>query len=105
MTANEVDYTDKYSEPRESWTGGATTAEGAFNSSAETDARALDKLTQELAAHGGFELIEVEVEDGVAHLTGEVESEPDRRKVEAMAMAVEGIVAVRNELAVGWKSD
>jgi hypothetical protein len=102
---NKVDYPDSYGAPRESWTGGAAARDAEFRSTDATDAQALDTLRQALAERDDFDMVEIEVQDGVVHLKGEVESEPDRRDAEAMAMAVEGVVAVRNELEVGWKSE
>lgn len=99
------DVTDDYGTPRESWTAGAAAPDGDLQSSADTDARALEQLTQVLAARDDFERVSVDVQDGVAHLKGEVESETDRRDAEALAMAVEGVAAVRNELEVGGSSD
>lgn len=98
------DATDEYGKPRESWTAGAAAPDADLESSAETDARALEQLTQALAARDDFDRVSVEVQEGVAHLKGEVESESDRRDAEALAMAVEGVAAVRNELEVGGSS-
>jgi hypothetical protein len=103
---NEIEKTaDSYGAPRESWTAGATARDAEFKDSAKTDARALDELTEALAARDDSDMIEVDVQDGVAHLEGEVESALDRREIEALAMAVEEIVAVRNDLEVGRNSD
>jgi len=102
---SDADYPDRYGQPRESWTGGATARDAEFTSTAETDAQALDELMQALAERDDFDRVEIEVRSGVAHLEGTVESEPDRRAAEAMAMAVEGVVAVQNDLEVGWKSN
>jgi osmotically-inducible protein OsmY len=98
-------YTDGYSKPREAWTGGATTEDAQFKGSADSDARAAAQLERELSARDDFSKIEVDVQDGIAHLTGEVESEADRQDAIEAAMGVEGIAAVRNELQVGWKAD
>jgi hypothetical protein len=102
---NEIESADRYGAPRESWTAGATAGDAEFKDSAKTDARALDELTEALAARDDSDMIEIDVQDGVAHLEGEVESVLDRREIEALAMAVEGIVAVRNELEVGRNPD
>ena len=102
---NQIETTDSYGAPRESWTAGATARDAEFKDSAKTDARALDELTEALAARDDSDMIQVDVQDGVAHLEGAVESVLDRREIEALAMAVEGIVAVRNELEVGRNSD
>lgn len=99
------DATDEYGKPRESWTAGAAAPDGDLESSAETDARALERLTQALVARDAFDRVSVEVQEGVAHLKGQVESEADRRDAEALANSIEGVSAVRNELEVGGSSN
>lgn len=98
-------YTDGYSKPREAWTGGATAEDAQFKGSADSDAQAVAQLKRELSARDDFSQIEVDVQDGIAHLTGEVESEADRQDAVEAAMGVEGVAAVRNELQVSWKAD
>lgn len=105
VTANEVDYTDEYSEPRESWTGGATARDAEFESSDQSDARAERMLTEALAGRDGFRAVEVAVQDGVAHLQGEVASIVEHRKAETLAMAMEEVVEVRNDLEIAARSD
>lgn len=95
--ANDVDYTDEYTEPRESWTGGSA-SDAAFTDVAETDARAEQALRQALAAREGMSDVEVEVTDGIAHLTGEVDSMVTRREVEDIVLAMQGVAEVRNDL-------
>jgi hypothetical protein len=98
-------YTDGYSKPREAWTGGATAEDAQFKGSADSDAQAVAQLKQELSTRDDFSQIEVDVQDGIAHLKGEVESEADRQDAVEAAMGVEGVAAVRNELQVSWKAD
>lgn len=97
LKPGDADYTDQYTEPRESWTGGAP-GEVAPTDVAETDARAELQLRQALAAHDGMGDVEVEVTDGIAHLTGEVDSMVLRREAEDIVLAVQGVVEVRNDL-------
>ncbi|NGP54287.1 BON domain-containing protein [Thioalkalivibrio sp. XN8] len=96
----EVDYTDEYSEPRESWTGGGTARDAEFTGIAATDARAQEQLRETLAAREDFGDVQVEVTDGIAHLTGEVDSMAIKRDAGALAMALEGVVEVRNDLKI-----
>jgi hypothetical protein len=102
---NEIESADRYGAPRESWTAGATARDAEFKDSTKADAGALDELTEALAARDDSDMIKIEVQDGIAHLEGEVESVLDRREIETMALAVEGIVAVRNDLEVGRNLD
>ena len=99
LKASESDSTEGYSKPRESWTGG-TARDAEFQGSGETDERVERRLAEELDGLAGIHLVEVEVEDGVALLRGEVESAVQRRQAETMALAMEEIVAVRNELEI-----
>ncbi|MCX8052357.1 MAG: BON domain-containing protein [Armatimonadetes bacterium] len=48
----------------------------------------------------GLMEVETEVQDGVAILRGEVESEEQKRVAENLARAVDGIIEVRNEIEV-----
>jgi hypothetical protein len=105
LSANDVDYTDDYSEPRESWTGGTTAQGMPVKDSAENDARAERLLTEELEGRDGFHAVEIEVQDGVASLKGEVESIVQHRQAETMALAMEEVVAVHNELDIRSRSD
>jgi hypothetical protein len=105
VTANDVDYTDEYSEPRESWTGGATARDAEFASSDQSDARAERMLARELAGRDGFRAVEVDVEDGVAHLQGEVESIVEHREAETLALGMAEVVEVRNELEIAARSE
>ncbi|MGH9866560.1 MAG: BON domain-containing protein [Candidatus Polarisedimenticolia bacterium] len=47
---------------------------------------------------------EVQVDDGVVYLTGEVESEAARRRAEEIALATPGVVLVENRLTVSGES-
>jgi osmotically-inducible protein OsmY len=100
VTANGADYTDEYSEPRESWTGDNAARDMAVTDIAESDAKAQRLLADALNGRDGFGSLEIEVQDGVAVLRGEVESAVQRRQAETMALAMEEIVAVRNELEI-----
>lgn len=99
------DADDQYSEPRESWTGEGTAKHAEFNSTAENDARAEELLKQEFSKRDELRAIEVDVEDGVAVLKGEVGSALDRVEAESLAETVEGVVTVNNELQVASGSD
>ncbi|NHA14763.1 BON domain-containing protein [Thioalkalivibrio sp. XN279] len=105
VTANDVDYDDEYGKPRESWTGGTTAGDGEIEGSAENDARAERMLREELAGRDGFRAIEIDVQDGIAHLRGEVESIVEYREAETLAMAMEDVVEVRNDLEIAARSD
>lgn len=100
LDPGEADYTDEYTEPRESWTGGGTAREAEYTDVAETDARAQERLRETLAAREDFGDVQVEVTDGIAHLTGEVDSMAIKRDAGALAMALEGVVEVRNDLKI-----
>lgn len=100
VAESEEDYTDRYSEPRESWTGGATAGGAEFKASAETDARAEQLLERTFDTRDELSAIDIDVEDGVARLEGEVMSALERHDAEQLAMSVEGIFAVRNELQI-----
>lgn len=99
MDPGEVDYTDEYSEPREAWTGEGT-RDTELTDIAETDARAQQQLRETMAAREGFGDVQVEVTDGIAHLTGEVDSMVMKRDAGALAMALEYVVEVRNDLKI-----
>lgn len=102
---NDADYTDKYSEPRESWTG-ANSGDGmAVTDIAESDARAASLLMQQLEGREGFGTIKVDVKDGVARLEGQVASAVQRREAETLALAMEEIVAVENELEIAARPE
>lgn len=103
IASNGTDYADGYSKPREAWTGGTNARDAKFDGSAERDARAQAELEKALSSNDDFSMIDVDVQDGIAHLEGEVESEPDRQAAVETAMAVEGVVKVRNEVQVSWK--
>jgi osmotically-inducible protein OsmY len=105
IEATDTTYTDGYSKPREAWTGGATAENAQFKGSADSDARALAQLEEAFSARDDFSMIEVDVQDGIAHIEGEVESEADRQEAIETAMEVEGVAAVRNELQVARKAD
>jgi hypothetical protein len=105
VTANDVDYTDEYSEPRESWTGGATARDAEFEGTAESDVRAERMLREKLVGLDGFRAVEVDVQDGVAHLQGEAKSIVEHREAETLAMAMDEVVEVRNDLEIAARSD
>lgn len=105
LKSSDVDYTDTYSEPRESWTGGATASDAGFVSSEQSDAQAERMLREELAGRDGFRTINIDVQDGVAHLQGEVDSVVQHREAETIAMAMEEVVEVRNDLRIASRSD
>jgi predicted small lipoprotein YifL len=46
------------------------------------------------------QMIQIDVQDGVAHLEGAVSSDAERDEAEQVAMTVEGIQSVRNNLTV-----
>lgn len=97
----DVEYAEEgYAKPRESWTGGGTARDAGFTDVAETDARAMQQVKDVLAAREGFGQVNVEVTDGIAHLTGEVESWLMKQEAENIVMALEGVVEVRNDLEV-----
>jgi len=105
LKSGDVDYTDTYSEPRESWTGDATASDAEFESSDESDARAERMLSEALEGRDGFRAISVDVQDGVAHLQGEVDSIVEHREAEILAMGMDEVVEVRNELTIASRSD
>ena len=105
VTANDVDYTDGYSKPRESWTGGTTARDAQFESSDESDAHAERLLAKQFSDRDGFHAVEVDVEGGVAHLRGEVDSVVQHREAETLAEAMEEVVEVRNDLQIAARRD
>lgn len=99
------DADDQYSEPRESWTGEGTAKNAEFQGSAENDARAEQLLKEEFSTRDELRAIEVDVENGVAVLKGEVGSVLDRIQAGSLAETIEGVVTVSNELQVASGSD
>jgi len=49
--------------------------------------------------------IDTDVESGIVHLTGTVDSDVDRALAGALAKGVDGVVAVENDLEVGSKAE
>ena len=105
LKSSDVDYTDEYSEPRESWTGDAAASDAEFESSEESDARAERMLSEALEGRDGFRAISIDVQDGVAHLEGEVDSIVEKREAETVAMGMDEVVEVRNDLRIASRSD
>lgn len=99
LNPGDADYTDEYAEPRESWTGGAS-GDAVVTDVAATDARAMQQLRETLAGREGMGGVEVEVTDGIAHLTGEVDSWARKRQAEDIVTALEEVAEVRNDLQV-----
>jgi len=69
---------------------------------AETAARVKTVLINDQTL--GVQPIEVRVTNGIARLTGRVESEAQARRAEELAGAVAGVIAVRSDLALGASS-
>jgi hyperosmotically inducible protein len=68
----------------------------------ESDARVKDNVKQALGSQDELkgDSIDIEVSNGVARLTGTVDSAADRMRAAAVARTAEGVRAVRDELRV-----